>query len=168
MRLLGPRLRLVGALVLLVASHGCSWSASFVVLNYAAHDIWVEYSIEPHATYDGSLACQLAPPFRRTPDVMPARRVKKDLPVKAMQPAQEYTLDENTCSMRVHLEGDQGVLIWRLGAYDGIRRTGLRFPDRIVLTTPNGLLEHEGDWLADAFHRRSRYLYVLSYGNRKS
>ena len=74
---------------LAVATSGCSWITSFIVLNYSANALWVEYSVGgtdlyPHADPD---RCQLGPPFLHAPEVMPARSVKKDLPVDKMKPA---------------------------------------------------------------------------------
>ncbi len=147
---------------LAVATSGCSWITSFIVLNYSANALWVEYSVGgtdlyPHADPD---SCQLG---LHAPEVMPARSVKKGLPVDKMKPAKEFTLDRSTCTLRVHLQANQGVMVWQVSGFDEGYPIGVH---RLILEDGDGVLQYQGTSLARVFQRRSRGLYVFPYGNK--
>lgn len=157
-------------LVLLIVSlipvaDGCSYVTTFVVLNYSSEPIALAYSIAPHSTADGSFACRLAPPYLNALQMMPARQVKTRVPVDTLEESHDYTIDKETCTVRLHLRGGQGVVVWRtpgLHEAEGRRRG---FLARLVVSTPENTVTYEGAALAEVFERRSESLYALGYGH---
>ncbi len=160
------RFVLVSTAVYLLTTASCSWITSFVVLNYSREPISVQYSVEPHQLSDGRRGCLLAPPFEGPPKLMPARKVGKDLPVNHMKAASEFTLDESLCAVELKLLPNQGVEVWKLGT--GGPEGEYHFLNRLTLTSPHNMATYDGTKLAEVFERRSKVLYVLTYGQNSS
>jgi hypothetical protein len=120
----------------------------------------VEYSVEPDREYPSDRPCPLGRQVRGVPWIIPARKGKKVLNWSAGQDATKFTIDEESCAVRVRVKGQHGVDVWntRAGRPDPFLST-------IVISARDNTVTYEGTALVEAFQRRSRWLYTLSYGH---
>lgn len=152
----------------LIAAQGCSTLAYFVVVNYATESITIRYAVDAAKLWPErhGQACLLAPPYLHAPPVFDATNVKVDAILKTVGPAaEEYSLDEESCTIELQLAPDHGVVIWKLLNYDADTRSSSSrgFITYLELSGRGSTVEYEGRDLRQHFEKRSKSLYAMSY-----
>src|SRR5262247_2621622 len=110
-----PRNSKLAAALLMLSSitlYSCSFSTEFVILNASDDAIWVEYSFDPSVfgRSASDTACLLAPPYSEGPQVFPATASTDHIPLSSLERAAVYKLDPESCTMRVLLQHQQGLI----------------------------------------------------------